>query len=657
MSGRIADVAIDPTSREHVVRRGRLRWRLEDGERRHDLDAALRQRGLVLDRLRDDRPDEPAHDLGRHRRERRRPPRRLRRRRLPQPRRRRELAEPRPQGLAARLEDPRAPEEPGRRLGRRAGAAVVEGRRPRALQDDRRREDVDEGARRRASGRASPTSRSTRANPDVLYAATWQRQRTVAAYMGGGPESGIHRSTDGGETWEKLKKGLPEGPLGKIGLAISPQNPDVVYAAIELEPAHGRRLPLDRPRRVVGEALGDRLRRDRAALLPGALREPARGGPDLPRRRAHAGLGRRRARRSAASRRRTSTPTTTRSRSARTTPTTCSSAPTAGSTRRFDLAKTWRFVANLPVTQFYKIAVDDDAPFYNVYGGTQDNSTQGGPVAHRQRQRHRERATGSSPSSPTATSRRPSPATPTSCTPSGSRGTSCASTARPASASTSSRSPSRATRAERFNWDAPILVSPHSPKRLYYASQRVWRSDDRGDSWRAVSGDLTRDQDRMKLPAHGPAVELGLAVGHDRDVDLRHDHVARRVAEGRRACSTPAPTTGSSRSPRTAGRAGGRSRSASLPGVPASAFVNDLKADLFDADTVYVALDDHKSGDFRPYLLKSADRGRTWRSIAGDLPAPAPRLARRAGPREAGPALRGDGVRALLHDRRRRAAG
>ena len=79
----------------------------------------------------------------------------------------------------------------------------------------------------------------------------------------------------------------------------------------------------------------------------------------------------------------------------------------------------------------------------------------------------------------------------------------------------------------------------------------------------------------------------------------------------------------------------------SLPGVPASAFVNDLKADLFDADTVYVALDDHKSGDFRPYLLKSTDRGRTWRSIAGRPARPPPRLARRAGPREAGPALRG----------------
>ena len=72
-------------------------------------------------------------------------------------------------------------------------------------------------------------------NPDRLYAATWQRHRNVAAYMGGGPGSGIHRSTDGGKTWEKLSNGLPGQNMGKIGLAISPQNPDVLYAAIELD--------------------------------------------------------------------------------------------------------------------------------------------------------------------------------------------------------------------------------------------------------------------------------------------------------------------------------------------------------------------------------------------------------------------------------------
>ena len=76
-------------------------------------------------------------------------------------------------------------------------------------------------------------------NPNRLYAATWQRHRTVAALMGGGPESGLHRSEDGGETWTKLKSGLPGSNKGKIGIAISPQKPDVLYAAIELERTKG----------------------------------------------------------------------------------------------------------------------------------------------------------------------------------------------------------------------------------------------------------------------------------------------------------------------------------------------------------------------------------------------------------------------------------
>jgi hypothetical protein len=172
---------------------------------------------------------------------------------------------------------------------------------------------------------------------------------------------------------------------------------------------------------------------------------------------------------------------------------------------------------------------------------------------------------------------------------------------------------------DRFNWDAPILVSPHSPKRLYYASQRVWRSDDRGDSWRAVSGDLTRNQDRMTLPL----------MGRQWSWDSPWDMVA---------MSTFNTVTSLAESPKHEGllyagtddgliqvsEDGGNSwrkvEVASLPDVPATAFVNDLKADLFDADTVYAALDDHKSGNLRPFLLKSTDRGRTWRSIAGDLP-------------------------------------
>ena len=455
-------------------------------------------------------------------------------------------------------------------------------------------------------------------NPDVLYAATWQRHRTVAGYMGGGPESGIHRSTDGGATWEKLKKGLPEGPLGKIGLAISPQNPDVIYAAIETNRRTGgvyrstdRGSSWEKRSETVSGATGPHYYQElyasphaegRIYLVDVRMQVSDDGGKTFRRVEEkdkhsdnHAIAFR------------------------KDDPDYLLVGTDGGIYESLDLATTWRFVANLPVTQFYKIAADDDAPFYNVYGGTQDNSTQGGPSRTDTSNGIRNAdwfitlfADGYQPAT--------EPGNPDILYSEWQQGNLVRVDRTTGERVYIQPQPEPGDPVERFNWDAPILVSPHSPKRLYYASQRVWRSDDRGDSWRAVSGDLTRNQDRMTLPF------MGRQWSWDSPWDMT-------------AMSTFDTITSLAESPKAEGllyagtddgilqvsEDGGKSwrkvEAGSLPGVPASAFVNDIKADLHDAGTVYVALDDHKSGDFRPYLLKSTDRGRTWRSIAGDLPA------------------------------------
>ena len=216
-------------------------------------------------------------------------------------------------------------------------------------------------------------------DPDVLYAATWQHHRTVAALIDGGPESGIHKSTDGGETWTRLTEGLPEGNMGKIGLAISPQRPDVLYAAIELDNSSGglwrstnRGATWEKRSDAVAGATGPHYYQelvasphafDRIYLMDFRVQVSDDGGTTFRRLKEEAKHSDNHALVFRAD-----------------DPDWLLMGTDGGLYESFDLAESWRYIANLPVTQFYKLALDDSAPFYNVYGGTQDNNTQGGPV-------------------------------------------------------------------------------------------------------------------------------------------------------------------------------------------------------------------------------------------------------------------------------------
>ena len=282
-----------------------------------------------------------------------------------------------------------------------------------------------------------------------------------------------------------------------------------------------------------------------------------------------------------------------------------------------DAGKTWRFFENLPVTQFYKLALDNALPFYNVHGGTQDNGSQVGPVAHAERARHRQRGLGHHATAPTGTRAPSTRPTRTSSTSSGRRGTSSATTARARRRSTSVPKPGADEPPLRFNWDSPVIVSPHAHTRIYYASQYVWRSDDRGDSWTKISPDLTRNVFRLEQPI----------MGRTWSADALWDHGA---------MSMFSTITSISESPLVEGliyvgtddglvqvtEDGGKTwrKIEKLPGVPDQFFVNEVKASRLEKDAVFVAVDSHKTGDYKPYLLRSDDRGRTWRSIAGDLP-------------------------------------
>lgn len=454
-------------------------------------------------------------------------------------------------------------------------------------------------------------------DPDLLYAATWQRHRTVAAYMGGGPKSGIYRSTDGGESWEELSTGLPKSNMGKIGLAISPQEPDIIYAAIELDRTQGgvyrstdQGASWEKRSAAVSGATGPHYYQELYAsphqsgliyLMDNRIQVSEDGGKTFSR------------------------ITTGGSHSDNHAIAFRADDPDylllgtdGGLYESFDLAENFRFIDNMPITQYYKVAVDDREPFYHIYGGTQDNGSHGGPSRtdneHGIRNADWYKTLGADGHQ--------------SATEPGNPNIMYAETQKGGLHRVDritgeqvyiQPQPGLGEGAERFNWDAPILVSPHQASRIYFASNRVWRSEDRGDSWTAISGDLTRDQERVRLPI------MGKTWGWDAAWDMK-------------AMSNYNTITSLAESPLQegllyAGTDDGRVQVTEdgganwrlievgkMPGVPATAFVNDIKADLHDVNTVYVALDNHKYGDFKPYLMKSTDRGRSWKSISSDLP-------------------------------------
>ena len=454
-------------------------------------------------------------------------------------------------------------------------------------------------------------------NPDVLYASTHQRFRTVAALVNGGPGSGIHKSTDGGKTWRELKGGLPEEDMGKIGLAISPLRPDVIYATIELAHREGGFFrstdggeTWEKRSDYVSGATGPHYyqeifasphRFDHVYQMDASMRMTKDGGKTFERVTEQYKHG--------DSHALAFDPDD---------PDYLINGSDGGIYESWDLGASWKFVTNLPITQFYKVALDNDKPFYNIYGGTQDNNTQGGPSRTLN-------VNGILSSDWFITlfgdGHQPAvdPSNPDIVYSEWQQGNLVRYDRKTGEIVYIKPHGDADEPNERFNWDAPILISPHDPARLYFASQRLWRSDDRGDSWHTVSGDLTRDQDRLTMPM----------MGRVQSFDALWDVYA---------MSNFATITSLAESPLEEGllyvgtddnllqvsEDGGANwrqiDADGLPGIPAGSFINDIKADLHDASTVYVALDNHKQGDFRPYLLKSTDRGGSFTSIAGDLP-------------------------------------
>ena len=453
-------------------------------------------------------------------------------------------------------------------------------------------------------------------NPQVLYAATWDRHRTVAALMGGGPGTAIYRSDDGGEQWTKLTNGLPKSNLGKIGIAISPQNPDVLYAAIELDRTKGavyrssdRGASWNKMSDTVSGGTGPHYYQelyasphefDRIYLMNVRVLTSGDGGKTFVQLKEenkhsdnHAMVFK------------------------KDDPNYILLGTDAGIYESFDLASSWRYIKNLPLTQFYKVAVNNAEPFYHVFGGTQDNGSAGGPSATDEREgianKHWYKtlfADGhQSATDPVYNDLIYAE------TQQGGLYRVDLTTGEQVSVQPQA---AEGEPHERFNWDAPILVSPHNPARLYFASYRVWKSESRGDDWEVISGDLTRNEERITLPIMGRQQgwdnpwDVGAMSNYNTITSLAESP----IQEGLLYAGTD---DGFIQVTENGGQSWRKIPVTAL-GLPERAFVNDIKADLFETNTVYVALDNHKEGDFNPYLFKSEDKGMTWTSISSNLP-------------------------------------
>ena len=452
-------------------------------------------------------------------------------------------------------------------------------------------------------------------NPDVLLAAAWQRRRHVWTLIDGGPESAVYKSTDAGATWRKLEKGLPKGDLGRIGLAISPADPDVVYAIVEAsdKKAAGTYRSTDGGEswerrgdytpggpQYYQELIPDPKRSDRVYSMDVFLQVTEDGGKswhNLGEKWKHVD-----------------------NHALWVDPADTDhllNGNDGGLYESWDRGASWAFKANLPVTQFYRVAVDESKPFYFVYGGTQDNFSLGGPSRTRTVNGIRNDDWFVTQGGDGFVSQ-VDPTNPDIVYAESQYAGLVRFDRKTGETIDIQPQPGPDDPPLRWNWDSPLIISPHSPTRLYFAAQRLFRSDDRGDTWKPVSPDLTAGIDRNALKVMGRVWSVD-AVAKNTSTSFYGNVVSLAESPVKEGLLYAGTDDGLVQVSEDGG--GAWRKDASFPGVPERSYVSDLFASAHAEGTVFAAFDNHKMGDFKPYLLKSVDRGRSWTSIAGDLPA------------------------------------
>jgi photosystem II stability/assembly factor-like uncharacterized protein len=451
-------------------------------------------------------------------------------------------------------------------------------------------------------------------NPDIMYAAAYQRRRHTSIIIAGGPESAMYKTTDAGAHWNKLTEGIPTVDKGRIAIAVSPQKPDVVYATITTNQqnklsgfyrsddagAHWTMTTafIVQDPEYYGEIFADPAQYDRVYLMDMAVRVTEDGGKTIK-------------------------PAGFQVHSDNhalvfdpTDPNHLLEGNDGGLFESWDHGRSWRHFNNIPVTQFYRVSVDNGQPFYNIYGGAQDNGSQGVPSRTTNRVGIRTSDWINTGGGDGFQSRvdYADPSTVYAC----SQNIGC-NRLDLKTGQTVNIHPrfGDEDKTLRSRWDIPFIISPHSHTRLYIAANRLMRSDDRGGTWKLISPDLTRAIDRDTIPVMGRLWGAD-AVWKNAFTDLFGTGTAvaeSPVKEGLLFVGTDDGLVQISEN-------GGETwrKIDKFPGVPDMTYVTDIHPSPLDANTVFVTLNDFHRGNFKPYIMKSTDLGRAWTSISGDLP-------------------------------------
>ncbi len=447
-------------------------------------------------------------------------------------------------------------------------------------------------------------------NTDVIVASSYQRIRHQWTLINGGMESAIHRSTNGGKTWTKISQGLPKDNMGRIGLAAIGKT---IFAVIESNPEeqgiyrsddfgqnwHKRSSYMPNSPQYYNELIIDPNNPERIYSINTFTNVSEDGGTTWtplsidfrhvddhalwidPDNSSHLYIG-----------------------------------GDGGIYESYDRGTTWRHVRNLPIAQFYRITPDNAKPFYNVCGGTQDNNSLCAPS--RTADIHGVENSDWDIILPgDGYEAQIDPQDPNTVYAQYQYGGLARVDRRTDERLYITPHPESGEQQYNWNWNTPLLISPHNRFQLFYGAEYLFQSDDRGNSWRKISPNLTRQIDRNKLKIMDRVWSV--------------DSIAKNTSTSRFGA-----LIGISESPITQGiivtgsddgqisvtSDGGKNWQmyTKFKGVPEMTYVSDVLTSNHNDDVIYATFDNHKQGDFKPYIMQSNNRGKSWHSITGNLP-------------------------------------